>query len=327
MTVDARKPARAAESSRKHESLLATRIAEMHYNEGLSNLAIAERLGISRFRVARMLDVALATGIVTITVQAPVAIDSDLSRQVRERYHLAEALVVPAEAGATTSLARAAVGAVAAQFVAELLNDGAKVGIAWGKTLAEFAVASRQYRFPKCDAVQLLGNLPTLEGSMHAGDVLRMFAESLGGSVYPLHAPLILPDESTAQGVKREASVRQTLAMYGELDVAILGVGSWNPPSSHLFEVLPEADRQRLLALNPTADICANIFDDKGTLIQGEFSSRAIGITADETLKVPMSIVITAGAEKASALRAVLNAGLPKAIVTDAATAQGLLAR
>ena len=40
-----------------------------------------------------------------------------------------------------------------------------------------------------------------------------------------------------------------------------------------------------------------------------------------------MSIVIATGAEKASALRAVLNAGLPKAIVTDAATAQGLLAR
>jgi DNA-binding transcriptional regulator LsrR (DeoR family) len=93
-----------------------------------------------------------------------------------------------------------------------------------------------------------------------------------------------------------------------------------------LFDVLPQSDRKRIEARHPAADVCANLFDDKGRSIAGEFTARTIGITREELEKVPMSIVITAGAEKTNALHAVLKAGFIKAIVTDANTAAGLLA-
>jgi DNA-binding transcriptional regulator LsrR (DeoR family) len=325
VSVPERGSSRTPESYRKNEPLVATLVAELHYNEGMSNSAIADRLGISRFRVARLLDFALSTGIVTIQVKAPVALDAVLSRQLRERFHLAEALVVPNNPITNVTAPLSAVGAVAAQFVAELVNERARIGIAWGKTVSAFAVASRQFRFPTCDAVQLLGNLPTLQGSMHAGDVLRAFADSLGGEIYPLHASLILPDEQTARGVRNEASTRLTMATYARLDVAILGVGSWDPPSSQLHDVLPPEDLAQIRALNPTADVCANLFDANGRQITGEFSKRTIGISREEMEKVPMAVLLATGKKKATALRATLRAGFVNAVVTDADIATALL--
>lgn len=49
--------------------LVASRVAWMHYVEDLTNLEIAARLGISRFRVARLLERALKSGIVQITIR------------------------------------------------------------------------------------------------------------------------------------------------------------------------------------------------------------------------------------------------------------------
>jgi DNA-binding transcriptional regulator LsrR (DeoR family) len=325
VSVNEHRPLQLPKSSRQEEPLLATRVADLHYNEGMSNSAIGDLLGISRFRVARLLDLARSSGIVTIQVKTSVLLDTRLSRGLRDRFRLAEALVVPSKPNISAANPRSAVGAVAAQFVAELVTEGAKIGIAWGKTVERFAVASREFRFPRCDAVQLLGNPSTLQGSMHAVDVLRTFADSLGGEVYPLHAPLILPDQPTARGVRREASTLLTMAAYSGLDIAILGVGSWNPPSSRLLDALPPDDLARILDLKPTADVCSNLFDEQGHQIIGEFSERTIGISREEIEKVPMAMLLAIGTEKVNALRAVLKAGFIDAVVTDADTATALL--
>jgi DNA-binding transcriptional regulator LsrR (DeoR family) len=312
-------------SSRKEEALLAARVAELHYNDGMSNTAIGDVMGISRFRVARLLELARSAGIVTIQVKAPAVIDPLLSRRLRARFQLAEALVISSDPITDAADPRSAVGAVAAQFVSELVGAGAKIGIAWGKTVAEFAVASRQFRFPRCDAVQLLGNLPTRQGSMHAGDVLRTFADTVGGEVYPLHTPVILPDQQTARGMRSETSTMLTRATYNQLDVAVLGVGSWNPPSSQLLEVLSPDDLARIRDLKPIADVCANLFDEQGHQIVGEFSERTMGISREQIEKVPMAVVLAVGSEKVNALRTVLSANLVSAVVADASLAAALL--
>jgi len=80
--------------------LLASRVAWMHYVEDLTNLEIAARLGISRFRVARLLERALKSGIVQITIQSPLEVDQELSTALISRFGLSEALVylVPQDA-------------------------------------------------------------------------------------------------------------------------------------------------------------------------------------------------------------------------------------
>ena len=51
--------------------VLATRVARRYYVDEHSKLQIAAELGISRFKVARLLELAGARGIVSITITGP----------------------------------------------------------------------------------------------------------------------------------------------------------------------------------------------------------------------------------------------------------------
>src|SRR3981189_2997527 len=53
------------------EVVLAARVAREFYLEGVSKVDIADRLGISRFRVARLLDSARDAGMVRIEIGLP----------------------------------------------------------------------------------------------------------------------------------------------------------------------------------------------------------------------------------------------------------------
>lgn len=310
------------------DSVLAATVARMHFLERRTNLQIAAELGISRFRVARLIDHALSSGIVEITVNAPMATDDRLGGALRRRFGLREALVLPEQpATHDAALLRDAVGSLAAGYLRELCTEGMRIGVSWGKSLDSVAAGLEALpRFPRCDVVQMVGNLPTLEDSLHAGDVLRRFAGVLRGASYALHAPLIVRDAETRAGIRAEESVARTLSMIGHVDVAVVGVGSWDPPSSRLVEVLPRSELRRLEPLHPVADVCALLFDESGREVRGDYADRVIAATAEDLRAIPVTIGVASGSGKARAIRAALAAGVLDVLVTDGATAARLLA-
>src|SRR2546428_7806759 len=58
-------------TDRPSEVVLAARVARQFYLEGVSKVDIADRLGISRFRVARLLDSAREAGVGRIQIGLP----------------------------------------------------------------------------------------------------------------------------------------------------------------------------------------------------------------------------------------------------------------
>ena len=113
--------------------VLATRVARRYYVDEHSKLQIAAELGISRFKVARLLELARARGIVSITITGPGARDLELADRLRERYGLNHVLV------ATTTedddvLMRRDLGAVAADLLAEITVPHDVLGLGWART-------------------------------------------------------------------------------------------------------------------------------------------------------------------------------------------------
>ena len=79
---------------RPAEVVLAARVARHFYLEGVSKVDIADRLGISRFRVARLLDSARETGMVRIEIGLPGgALDAGLSAELCSAFGLKHAFV------------------------------------------------------------------------------------------------------------------------------------------------------------------------------------------------------------------------------------------
>jgi DNA-binding transcriptional regulator LsrR (DeoR family) len=81
-------------TSRPAQQILIASVARRYYLEDKSKVEIAEELGMSRFKVARLLETARASGLVHIEIADPDMIDVDLSARLRDAYDLQHAVVV-----------------------------------------------------------------------------------------------------------------------------------------------------------------------------------------------------------------------------------------
>ncbi|WP_303647151.1 sugar-binding domain-containing protein, partial [Streptomyces albidus (ex Kaewkla and Franco 2022)] len=138
------------------ELMQAAAMARRFYLEGKSKIQIADEFGVSRFKVARVLETALERDLIRIEIRVPAELDADRSDALRARFGLRHAVVVesPSEA-ADDGADPENLGEVAADLLGELVTDGDVLGLAWGRSTIHTAAALRQ--LPPCTVVQLTG--------------------------------------------------------------------------------------------------------------------------------------------------------------------------
>jgi len=106
------------------------RIAWAYFVEGLTQAEIAERLGLTRLRVNRILQICREAGVIQIRIQSPLASCVALERALIRRYGLRDAVVVPTPRD--EDKIRAAIGVALGGYVENAVHDGMLVGIGWG---------------------------------------------------------------------------------------------------------------------------------------------------------------------------------------------------
>jgi DNA-binding transcriptional regulator LsrR (DeoR family) len=319
-------PAGSAFSEGRAESLLMYRVATKHFQDRQSNLEISRELGISRFRVARLLEQAVNCGVVDIRVAFPAAVDDELSTKVADAFGL-QAAEILVDGGDDRWRAHG-VAALAVDHVGDLLDDGARLGLTWGRTLdAVTRTASHlQLNLPRADAVQLVGGVPSSTGSLDASDLVRRFSLLTGGRSVVLNAPLVVPTREVGRGLRAERSVAAALAAGESADVALFGVGAWQAGQSQLWDLLNEGDRAAAEEAGATADVCGIMISNSGAEVTTELSERIIGITPAKLRQIPRRVAVVLGNRKVSAVEAALRSGMITDLVVDATVARELLA-
>ena len=68
------------------ELVMLAAVARRHYLQNQSKVEIADELGISRFKVARMLESARERGLVRIEIVRQGSLDVDLSARLQQRF-------------------------------------------------------------------------------------------------------------------------------------------------------------------------------------------------------------------------------------------------
>jgi len=297
-------------------------VATRYYRDGWSKVDIAEDLKVSRFRVARLLGLAHTLGIVHIDIQVPDAINPDLSAQLARRFGLRQAIVVDTPDEPVEHL-RADLGRVAAGLVAEVVNEGDVVGIAWGRTVN--AMTDNLADIRRCSIVQMTGALSGSDVTDNAIDLVRRMSQVSGGTAYPIYAPLMLDDPAAAKAFKAQAQVAGAFSWYDKVNVAIIPIGSWDPPSSQLYDSLNESDRQELLASGVRVDTSTVMLDAAGEVVVTPVSERFIGITGEELRRIPEVVAVAGGRDKAEAIAIALGSGFITTLITNASVARQLL--
>jgi DNA-binding transcriptional regulator LsrR (DeoR family) len=312
----------AAERTGPAQVVLTASIARRYYLDGRSKIEIAEEFGLSRFKVARLLEAARDSGLVRIEIRHEGEIDVDLSARLQERFGLRHSIVVDTPDEDAQSL-RQHLGRAAAQLVAEVITPQDVLGLGWARAVS--AMARSMSGLPGTPVVQLTGALSLPDGPDTSVDLVREVATASGGAAYLFYAPLTLPDATTARALRQQPEVARAFGQLPRVTKAVVGVGLWAPGQSTLYDAASEADREALRRLGVCADISGVFLDADGQPVPTELADRMIVISAEEMRAIPEVIVIPYGTAKAPAVRAALRSGIVGGIVTHTALAEVLL--
>ena len=294
-------------------------IARRYYLEGRTRVEIAEEFGLSRFKVARLLEEALESGMVEITIHDPGAIDVGLSTDLQRKYSLQHAYVVSAESRNADERVEV-VAKATAELLQSILRDGDVIGVDCGRTITR--TAPYLSSLPKCDVVQLTG----LAGGLtsNGADLARRISEVTGGRSWPLYAPYVVADARTAASLASTPQIQDAFANHSRVTCGLVSVGGWNPDASQVYTSVSEDEAAALYREGVRAETCGLLLDAEGRRIAG-LDERRMGITEDGLRAIPTVVAISAGTAKIEATRAVLLSGLVSAIVTDTEVAAAVL--
>lgn len=319
----------------RDESRLMARVARLYHESGLTQSAIADRLGLSQAKVSRLLRAAVDAGIVTVTVRVPTGVHAELEEALEQRFGLAEAVVVSVGAGASSddpddvALLRA-LGEAAAQVLENTLRAGDVVGISsWSATLLATVDAMRPVSTTSdVHVVQVLGGVGSPEAEVHATALTRRFARTVNGTSVLLPVPGVVGSASARAVLEADEHVRRTVEWFPRLTVALVGIGALEPSPllARSGNVFTDAELREVESLGGVGDVCLRFFDHAGRPLESSLDERVIGLSLEQLAAVPRSIAVAGGLRKVPAIRGALRGGFVTHLITDEATAVGLLA-
>ena len=302
---------------------------QFYYEDELTQLEIAKKLGISRPSVSRMLSLGRKRGYVRIQMFPPDYEETEfveLEHWLENEFGLLEAMIVPASE--TSSFYRSA-GKLLFEYLFRIVAPDGVVGVSTGRTLR--ALLKCDYHTPlplQCTFVPLLGGVGEINQSAHANHLAEKYAERLEAKYLPFFAPAILSSKETAKELLKEKVYSGVLDLYQRMQVLIVSVGATNKSLSSLIQnkYYERSSLSRAISMGAIGDISMQMFNAQGkTAPFSEFNERVMGFSLEDYHKVPCRICITVGEVKALALLAAIRGGYVNTVILDPSCANKLL--
>lgn len=307
------------------EQSLALRAAWLHYVGGLTQAAVAKRLGLPSVKTHRLIARAVADGVVKVSIDGDIVECAALENLLCERFGLDYCDVAP-DLGEDGMPLRA-LGVAGAGFLRREIEGGAHqvIGLSHGRTLA-----AAVHQMPRIEAsglrfVSLLGGL-TRNYAANPQDVMHRIAEKTGAQAYLMPVPFFANSAEDRSVLLAQRGVREVLEMSNSAPLKVVGIGTLEPDAQLVTSGMMEPREIReIKAEGGTGEMLGHFFDARGHVLHTTLTSRALGVTLDGP---PSSRIvgIAGGPGKVDAIRAVLLSGRLKGLITDEPTARALAA-
>ena len=307
------------EAGPRGDHALLVRASRLYYELGETQEQVAERLGVTRAHVSKLLKRARAAGVVEIRIVDRLEEPSAAGDALRERFGL-KAVHLATAGDPGTDLSRRRVGRLAAQVLGSAIRAGMVVGIGDGAAVSATADALEAPSTPVDATI-----VPLCGGWWHSGagrEPFRRVADTLGATVHGLLAPGLLDDAATRDALLSHAGVRAVADLWDDLDVALFGIGG---PAWSEATIGTRAARE-LDHRGAVGELLIAPFDLEGHFVGDELQARTIAFDARRLPRIPMTIGVAEGATKVAPILGALRAGVVKVLVTDVPTADAVLA-
>jgi DNA-binding transcriptional regulator LsrR (DeoR family) len=309
-----------------HEDSLAVRAAWLHYVGGLTQAAVAKKLGIPSVKAHRLIARAVAEGIVKVSIDGKIAECADLEMRLCTRFGLSYCEVAP-EIDGDDGLALTTLSHAGSRFLRQEIETGESkvIGFGHGRTLS-----AAVQQMPRISAggktfVSLLGGL-TRNYAANPHDVMHRLAEKTGTQAYVMPVPFFANSEEDRDVFLAQRGVREIFDLASSADLKIVGIGTVDA-DAHLFKsgMLERQEVEEIAALGGVGELLGHFFDEKGRVLQTSVTARTLAAQLSDA--GDRLVAIAGGPTKIAAISAVLHSGRLHGLITDEAAARALLAR
>ncbi|MFD3261670.1 sugar-binding transcriptional regulator [Paenibacillus lentus] len=303
---------------------LSIEAARLYYISDYSQQEIADRLGVSRPTVSRLLQHAKEQGYVRINIVDPLEDLHTLAERVKAKYEIDTVLVCHSPQNEIEEI-QEHISRKAADYLYETVKDADIIGVTWGTTMHKVALHLRHKQVRGVEVVQLKGGVSHSRTNTYAAETVHLFAEAYGTIARYLPLPVIFDSIHLKQMVEEDRHIQRIIQLGKQANIAVYTVGTVQEDAL-LFKLGYFSDvEQRLLQRQGAGDICSRFFDAAGNIVSKDINHRTVGIDLPDLRRKEKSILVAGGQRKLAAIRAALIGKYPNILVTDQFTAQALL--
>lgn len=303
---------------------LLARVAHLYYILGETQQVIAQRLGMTRIRVHRLLAEAREQGIVTIQIRAGTAATLELEQRLADRFHLAACRLTPSDANDERGLSDI-VGTYAAAVVSPLLAPEMTVAIAWGKTLQSLARAIEPPVFAGRDGagastvVPLIGSL-SKRSSIDRYEASTLFAQRLHAECYYLPGPIFTDTRESRETLLQQPLAQEVVGRALNADLALASVGGINCETLRSVGYLSEAIFDEVRSLGSVGNFLGYFMDREGRIVEHPANECVVGVHPFDLGGIANRVLVSGGASKAAMMAMLLERGYFTSLITDMET-------
>lgn len=305
------------------EESLATRAAWLHYVGGMTQAAVAKRLGVPSVKAHRLIARAVASGRVKVTIDGAMIECVELENRLANRFGLDICEVAPdlEEDGIPfRALAMAAAG-----FLRREIDRGVAqvIGLGHGRTLAATVQQLPRLDAPKLKFVSLFGGL-TRNYSANPHDVMHRIAEKTGARAYVMPVPFFANTADDREVLLAQRGVAEVFKMAQTATLKLTGIGTVDDNAQLVTSGMIEPKEVHAIrATGGLGELLGHFFDAQGRVLQTAMTARTLTVAFAPTTDI---VAVAGGTDKVDAIRAVLVSGYLKGLITDECTAKALLA-
>jgi len=306
------------------ELYLLLRVANLYYENNLTQNQIGQKLGYSRVSIHRFLERAMELGLVQILVHEQGDNFIDLENKLIINFNLRDAVVVPdpyENISLYTMLARGS-----AKWLEKKLKPGTRIGLGLSRTISHIPEEFHPQHKCACFFTEVVGSASDHSGGVAKYNVTANLAELAGGKPEIFYSPNYVSDENLHAMLMRETTIINSIKRAKKCDMVLQSVGTVDENAILYTEGhITKEELYDLKKANVIGDILGHYFNTEGEIMPTFMDRRVIGINPEELKKIEWSVLIAGGEDKLQVIRSILKNSFFNVLITNHAIAESLL--
>ena len=299
-----------------------TRVAWLYHVEGLTQDEVANKVGLNRSRVLRILSAARLDGTVQVRVTTRLSHCVELERALEKRWGLTQAVVLPTPQD--VAQLRTIIGAEVGAYISQALASNMTIGLGWGKTLSAAVPAIVPRNPDGIRVLSLLGGL-TRVSDQNPSEFAWRVAARLGAECYMMAGPVFAPDPVTRDALAAHTGMSDIFLRARSLDMAIVSVGDLTPHSVFReYGLLTSEELASLERAGAIGDVLCHFVDGDGNIVDHPVNRRVLAVNPLDLRGTRNIVLASGGWHKLGVIRAALKLLLPTVLIVDELVAERL---